>query len=233
MIRVTTNPLTPQPTAHLPTPRTRLTHAWRKAAQCGAACVALTLGACTLLPAPQALQTYALPTFMAPVPSASSTAWSLRVNTPSTTTPLDSHQVIVQHANASLASYSGIRWADRAPMLLRDRLTQYLSDSGLFTAVVSDHDSILPTDAQLSITLRSFQLIHTQARADVHIRMEAQLIDARGPRLIAHHAFAHMYTVEDPTDPDAVIAAFGHTVDALAAALNAWMALLVPGNNTP
>jgi len=194
-----------------------------------AACAVLALSACTLLPAPREQQTYTLPAFTPVARTAASTAWSLRVNTPFTTAPLDSRQVIVQRPNASLASYHGIRWADRAPVLLRDRLVQALSDSSLFTAVVSDRNAILPTDVELSMTLGSFQLIHADGRAHATIRMQTQLIDTRGPHLLGHQAFAHVHAVDDPADPDAVIAAFGRATDALAEALATWVASLAPG----
>jgi len=222
MIRVAANP------SHAP-PTTAERSAAHLLTRINAACAVLALGACTLLPAPREQQTYTLPAFAPAVRAAAPTAWSLRVNTPFTIAPLDSLQVIVQRPNASLASYHGIRWADRAPVLLRDRLVQTLSDSGLFTAVVSDRNAILPTDVELSMTLRSFQLIHANGRAHATIRMETQLIDARGPHLLGHQTFAQVHAVDDPADPDAVIAAFGRATDALAAALATWVASLAPG----
>jgi len=223
MIRVAENPSHPPQTAARRFVAHFVTHV-------SAACALSALGACTLLPAPQAQQTYVLPAFTPVARTAAPAAWSLRVSAPFTTAPLDSRQVIVQRPNASLASYHGIRWADRAPALLRDRLVQALSDSSLFTAVVSDRNAILPTDVELFMTLHSFQLIHANGRANVTIRMEAQLIDARDPHLLGHHAFTHVHAVDDPANPDAVIAAFGRATDALAEALATWIARLAPGN---
>jgi len=224
MIRVAANP------AHVP--QTTARSVATLVTRVSALCAVWVLGGCTLLPAPREQQTYTLPAFTPAVRAATPTAWSLRVNTPFTTAPLDSLQVIVQYPNASLASYHGIRWADRVPVLLRDRLVQALSDSRLFTAVISDRNAILPTDVELSLTLRSFQLIHANGRANVTIRMEAQLIDTRGPHLLGHQTFAQVHAVDNPANPDAVIAAFGHATDTLAETLATWVASLAPGTSS-
>jgi len=188
----------------------------------GAVCTLLALAACSILPKPEAQQTYVLPASVTPTQAATPTGWLLRVHTPTTVAPLDSTQVIVQYPNTSLAAYRGIRWADHAPVLLRDRLAQYFSDSGLFTTVVSGN-SRLPADVELAMTLRSFQLMDPQGKASVNLRLEVQAIASNGPRLLADQPFTQIRPVADPGNPDAVIAAFGEVVDAVAGAMATWL----------
>jgi len=198
-----------------------------------AACTVLTLAACSLLPAPDAQTTYTLPTFRPAPQAARAHDWVLRVDTPQTTAPLDTRQVLVQYPNASLASWRGILWADRAPVLLRARLAQALADSGLFTAVLTDNTGAR-VDAELSMTLRSFQVLNPDTDAQVEVRVQAQLIhtDVLGQKL-----FSFTQSVDAPRDPDAVVAAFGHATDTLAAALQTWLQDLVrthtPAEATP
>jgi len=199
------------------------------------ACAALALGACSLLPAPQAHVSYTLPAAAsaqgsraaahatAPLPAA---AWSLRVYTPTAVAPLDSPWVIVEHPNATLASYHGIRWVDRAPVLLRERLVQRFGSSGLFAAVVSD-DAMAPSDVDLSLQLHAFQLHDPAGQARVLVRLQAQLIDGKSARLMGDQTFVQTQVVDDPRNPDAVIAAFGGVADAVADAMAAWLEPLV------
>jgi len=195
-----------------------------------AACAALTavlatvaaLSACTLLPKPDAQKMYVLPASPTSAHTAAPTEWSLRVGTPLAIAPLNSNQVIVQYPNASLASYHGIRWADRAPVLLRDRLAQTFGDSGLFSAVVAG-SATASTDLELAVTLRAFQLEDPAGHAHASVRLEAQLFDARTLQLLGAQPFAQSLVVHNPNDPDAVIAAFGGAVDDVARAMITWL----------
>jgi len=181
-----------------------------------------TLSACSLLPKPDAQQIYVLPASPASAHTAAPTEWSLRVGTPLAIAPLNSNQVIVQYPNASLASYHGIRWADRAPVLLRDRIAQTLGDSGLFRAVVAGN-ATASTDLELAATLRAFQLEDPVGHAHVAVRLEAQLFGSSTLQLLGAQPFAQSQAVHNPNSPDAVIAAFGRAVDDVARAMLAWL----------
>lgn len=194
-------------------------------ARLGAPCAALLLGACSLLPTPSTHVAYHLPQPGDAARAAQATAvpWSVRVATPQAIQPWNSRQVIIRDANASLASYAGIRWADTAPALLRERLAQHLADSGRFAAVGTDRTPAL-ADIELASDLRAFQLSRGADGNAVEVRLDARLIDLRQRQILDSRVFSQRITLADGGNADAMIAAFGVAVDRISVELTDWLA---------
>ena len=80
------------------------------------------LGACSILPKSEVLSFYRLPASALPAHNASPRSdWALRVNKPYSNQLLDSTRIAVLPPGDQISAYQGVRWSDRAPLLLRDR----------------------------------------------------------------------------------------------------------------
>ncbi len=180
----------------------------------------LQLSACSLLPAGEPRDLYRLPASPLPAAATPGVPWTLRVNTPDASLLLDSTRIAVLPQGDRVSVYRGVRWSDRAPVLLRDRLIDALRDDGRIAAVSSDA-SRLPADLQLGGDLRAFQAEYVGGRPEAHILFEARLIDGASQRILASRRFLVRQAAADAS-LQAVVSAFGQAADRLAAELLAW-----------
>jgi len=181
--------------------------------------VASLLGACSILPKSEVLQVYRLPA--QPLTSQAPTVdWALRVNKPYSSQLLDSTRIAVLPPGDQISAYQGVRWSDRAPLLLRDRLIDALRDDGRIPAVSSD-DSRLHADLELSSDLRAFHSEYQGDRPQARILLEARLVQSGNLRILASRRFNVSQTASDAS-VGAVVQAFGLAADQLARELVDW-----------
>lgn len=191
-------------------------------AAAGALLLTGLLSACSILPAGEALNVYLLPSNL-PVRAADvqPVDWSLRVNRPQSSQLLDSPRIAVLPEGDLISAYQGARWSDRAPALVRDRLIGALLDDRRISAVSSD-DSRLQADLELSSDLRAFQSEYRNGRPEVHILLDARLVQAGNQRILASRRFEVRQIAGDPA-VESVVKAFGEANDQLSRQLMDWV----------
>ena len=180
------------------------------------------LGACSILPQGEPLSVYLLPSEL-PVRAAPAQTvdWSLRVNRPLSSQMIDSPRIAVMPEGNLISAYQGARWSDRAPALFRDRLISNLLDDGRISGVSSD-DSRLQADLELSSDLRAFQSEYRNGRPEVHILLDARLVQGGNQRILASRRF-EVRQIAGDTAVDAVVKAFGAANDQLSQQLMDWV----------
>lgn len=178
-----------------------------------------SLTACSVLPKSQVLSIYRLPASSLPSHD-TSTDWALRVNTPYSNQLLDSTRIAVLPPGDQISAYQGVRWSDRAPLLLRDRLIDAFLDDGRLRAVSSDA-SRLQADLELDGDLRAFNSEYQNGRPGAHILFEARLVESGSLRILASRRFEVSQAASDTSVP-AVVNAFGQAGDQLARDVLEW-----------
>ncbi|MCR4508163.1 ABC-type transport auxiliary lipoprotein family protein [Pseudomonas sp. 32.2.56] len=178
-----------------------------------------SLTACSVLPKSQVLSIYRLPASSLPSHNVSAD-WALRVNKPYSSQLLDSTRIAVLPPGDQISAYQGVRWSDRAPLLLRDRLIDAFLDDGRLKAVSSD-DSRLQADLELDGDLRAFHSEYQDGRPAARILFEARLVESGSLRILASRRFEVSQTASDTSVP-AVVNAFGQAGDQLARDVLEW-----------
>ncbi|MFG0723098.1 ABC-type transport auxiliary lipoprotein family protein [Pseudomonas sp. GLN_6] len=178
-----------------------------------------SLSACSILPKSQVLSIYRLPASSLPSHIVSAN-WALRVNKPYSSQLLDSTRIAVLPPGDQISAYQGVRWSDRAPLLLRDRLIDAFLDDGRLKAVSSD-DSRLQADLELDGDLRAFHSEYQNGRPAARILFEARLVESGSLRILASRRFEVSQTANDTSVP-AVVNAFGQAGDQLARDVLEW-----------
>lgn len=177
------------------------------------------LFACSILPQSQVVSVYRLPATHLPAQPVS-TDWTLRVNTPYSNQLLDSTRISVIPPGDQISAYQGVRWSDRAPLLLRDRLIDAFLDDGRLKAVGSN-DSRLQADLELDGDLRAFYSEYRDGRPVAHILLEARLVESGSLRILASRRF-DVSQAANSTSVAAVVDAIGQASDQLARELVDW-----------
>ncbi|ATJ83513.1 ABC-type transport auxiliary lipoprotein family protein [Halomonas beimenensis] len=182
--------------------------------------MAVMLTGCGLLPEREPVRLFALP-----VPSLSASAetagdLTLRVDTPSAGAPLDGPRLLVMPSPGEFQAYAGARWRDDAPRLLRDHLVEAFRLDGRLAAVVDDA-SRARADATLASHLGAFHSRYRGGNPEVVLRLDVQLLDEASREVLASHRVEAVVPSDDD-GLDAVVEAFGHAADRLAAELVDW-----------
>jgi len=178
-----------------------------------------SMAACSVLPKSQVLSIYRLPANSLPSHD-TSTDWALRVNKPYSSQLLDSTRIAVLPPGDQISAYQGVRWSDRAPLLLRDRLIDAFLDDGRLKAVSSD-ESRLQADLELDGDLRAFHSEYQKGRPAARILFEARLVQSGSLRILASRRFEVSQAASDTSVP-AVVNAFGQAGDQLAREVLEW-----------
>ncbi len=180
---------------------------------------ATLLGACSILPQSEPLDIYLLPAAQLPAQS-QQVDWALRINSPSSSQLLDGTRIVVLPEPDRVNTYQGVRWSERTPQLLRNRLLDAFQDDGRVQAL-SNEEQRLQADLELVSDLRSFHSEYRNGIPYALIRLEVNLVDARDQRILASRRFSISQPASDASVP-AVIAAFGQAGDQLSRELVDW-----------
>ena len=179
------------------------------------------LGACSILPESEELVVYRLPASIPPSHvQAQAVDWSLQVNRPQASQTLDSTRIAVVPEGDRLSAYKGVRWSDRAPLLVRDRLVDAFRADGRVQAVSSD-DNRLQADLELAGDLRAFESEYRSGAPEAYVLLDARLVQRETRRIVASQRFE----VREPasgTSPEHVVAAFGKASDTLSSEVLEW-----------
>lgn len=183
--------------------------------------VCLPLAACTVLPQRPVSQVWLLPAQPGAPASGQTLNRSLRVMQPSTSQFINSSRIAVQPQGAEITVYSGSRWSDSVPVLVRNRLTQELRTDGRFISVSSDEDN-LQADFELGGDLSSFQGVYNGNKGEVLIQFDAHLVQTSSRRVIASQRFVIRQPISG-SSMNEVVEAFGLASDRLAADILRWL----------
>lgn len=180
----------------------------------------MPLAACTILPPSPVQQVFLLPALPTAVDGGPASKQTVRIVQPNSNQFLNGTRIAVQPQGSEITSFSGSRWSDPAPLLLRNRLIQEFRTNGHFRSVSSDDDN-LQADLELGGDLVSFQGVYNGQQGEVVIRFDARLVRTSDREAIANRSFV----VREPihgTSMDNVVQAFGLASDKLAAQTLTW-----------
>ncbi|HVU82655.1 MAG TPA: ABC-type transport auxiliary lipoprotein family protein [Rhodanobacteraceae bacterium] len=176
------------------------------------------LAACSVLPAREAVQIWQPEesTIAAPTTAAD---FSLRVDAPNTSGPLDGTGIVVMPEPGQVSTYKGARWSESPALLIRHRLVDAFMAAKL-PAVTTDDDHFA-SDYSLSGNLRGFQSEYRNGSPVVVVRFDAQLRRGGARNLLATRSFV---VTQNPSGVDVpqIVGAFGAADDQLAQQVVAW-----------
>src|SRR5690606_36417115 len=185
---------------------------------------ALLLAGCSILPEAEELRVYQLPRSApdAMAAPANREGEVLRINRPRAAPLLDSTRIVVMPRADQLSAYQGVRWSDRGPVLVSDRLVEGVRERGRFKAVGGDD---LPAQAALELAgeLNAFQIEYREGRPLAVIRLQATLLRGGSREVLASRGFS----IERETDGasvDAAVEALARGGEALAGEVANWLA---------
>lgn len=185
-----------------------------------ALCVVVTLlAACSVLPAREPVQIWQPEEGVAATAGTLAADFSLQVDTPNTSGPLDGTGIVVMPEPGQVSTYKGARWSESPALLVRHRLVDAFMAAKL-QAVTTDDDRFA-SDYTLSGDLRAFQSEYQSGSPVVVVRFDAQLRRSGSRNLLATRSFV---IKQDPSGVDVpqIVAAFGAADDALAQQVVAW-----------
>jgi cholesterol transport system auxiliary component len=180
----------------------------------------MPLAACTILPPSPVQQVFLLPALPTAVDGGPASKQTVRIVQPNSNQFLNGTRIAVQPQGSEITSFSGSRWSDPAPLLLRNRLIQEFRTNGHFRSVSSDDDN-LQADLELGGDLVSFQGVYNGQQGEVVIRFDARLVRTSDREAIANRSFVVRESIHG-TSMDNVVQAFGLASDKLAAQTLAW-----------
>ena len=191
----------------------------------GSICVALGLGllsACSILPKPELVDQYMLPSAQAPAASRSGAVnWSLRLDKPMASLALNNQNIAVVPQSNLVSYYKGARWSDPAPALVRNRLLDAFLQDGRIKGLSTD-DSNLQADYELGGELLAFQTHYNGNNPEVLIQYNARLVRTSDQRVIGSKRFDVRQPLNDPKVPS-VVAGFGQAADVMSAQVVQWV----------
>jgi len=178
------------------------------------------LSACSLLPTSEQVQIYRLPTVTSAHNQAETLNWSLRLMTPHANQTLDSVRIAVIPEGNLITNYKGIRWSERAPVLLRDRLLDAFQTDGRLQTITSD-TSTFNVDVELTSELSAFQSEYRNGEPEIRIILDIHLVNSQSQHVIASHRF-DIHQTSKNSDAKSVIQAFGLACDSLSREVVDW-----------
>jgi len=184
------------------------------------ACAAgMLLAGCSVLPKSSPVQVWQPQESETPAASVATGDFSLRVDTPNTTGPLDQAGIVVMPEPGQVSTYHGARWSESPALLVRHRLVDAFMAAKLPT--VTTDDDHFASDYTLSGDLRTFQSEYRDGSPVVVVRYDAQLRRGGARNLLATRSFV---VTQNPSGVDVpqIVAAFGAADDQLAQQVVAW-----------
>lgn len=182
--------------------------------------LACLLSACSLLPTSEQVQIYRLPTVTSAHNQAETLNWSLRLMTPHTNQTLDSVRIAVIPEGNLITNYKGIRWSERAPVLLRDRLLDAFQTDGRLQTITSD-TSTFNVDVELTSELAAFQSEYRNGKPEIRIILDMHLVNSQSQQVITSHRFDVRQSSKN-SDTKSVVQAFGLACDSLSREVVDW-----------
>lgn len=122
-------------------------------------------------------------------PAGARVDWQLIIETPLSSSTLDTARMMVMPTPGVLEVFPGARWRDTTPALLRSVVVQGFENTGRIVGIGSAQSG-LRADYALAIDLRDFQLeVHADG-AQAAVRFQANLLDYTTNRVLATQSFS-------------------------------------------
>ncbi|MDF0750579.1 ABC-type transport auxiliary lipoprotein family protein [Marinobacter sp. 71-i] len=186
--------------------------------------VAASLSACTLFPERPANRIFQLPApAIAKAADAKQQERTLRVGTPQAENPINSARILVSpggNRSNEIQAYQGVRWSNKAPVLVRNHLIEAFRRDGRLATVITD-TSPARSDLTLAGHLTAFQSEYQDGAPFALIRLDIQLIDERTRNTLASKRFEHRHPATGE-EVEAVVEAFGEASGELAREVVDW-----------
>ena len=180
----------------------------------------LALGGCSLLGERTPVTLYDLPAEPLTPSSGSAIDLTLRLATPGASGLLVSPRILVVPQPNQPQVYSGVRWVNNMPQLLRDRIADAFLEDGRLPRLIHA-ESMVSAEVELISNLRAFHSEYVNGTPEAVIILDARLVDARSQHLIDGQRFTHRHPASSEAIPD-VVAAFGVASDNLMRDLVDW-----------
>nr|WP_246264179.1 ABC-type transport auxiliary lipoprotein family protein [Aromatoleum toluvorans] len=183
----------------------------------------LLASACSVLPRPDPVDTYLLPSAPVSVKVAADGARlpvSLRVLRPSSGQHLAGQRIVVVPQDNLVSVYKGVSWSEPAPLLVRDRLLDALRGDGRIAALSNDETRV-QADFEIASDLRAFQSEYRNGVPEVVIRLDARLVQRDERRIVASRLFEIRESAPGKEVPQ-VVTAFGAASTRLAGEVSEW-----------
>jgi cholesterol transport system auxiliary component len=182
---------------------------------------ALVMTGCTIFPVPETPRVMDFaPTPLTLGRAGNQQPYSLRVDTPVASEPINSTRILAKPEATEFRIYGGARWRDRAPVILRDAMTTALRRSQGFERVITD---VSPAEADLTLVteLLAFQSQPGANKSDVVIRLYSEIMENRSRRTACSQVF-DIKTSAASNSLDDVIVAFDGAGQRLVSELALW-----------
>ncbi|RUO25755.1 hypothetical protein CWE09_03215 [Aliidiomarina minuta] len=183
-----------------------------------AACFSMLLSGCSILPEPEQLTLYDLPASQQDQGPGDVIDVRLRVTQPEALAMFDTSRISVRPTDIQHSYYAGVRWSERAPVLVEYRIKDAFWDYAQIAHVSSDSQR-LPVDYILLSQLRAF---HSIPRSNqVRVEVELSLVTAHSREIVAKTRIS----AEDSfstNDVPTVVASFGRAMDELSLKTVQW-----------
>lgn len=186
-----------------------------------AASVLALTASCSILPQPETIALYQLPSSSMAEPKYGDVLpWALRVSTPGGSRLGDTQRVLMLGIDNRISAYKGVRWSDSISILIRNRLTNAFRADGRLGAISHDNANLTP-DLELDGELGAFQVEYVNGIPTVVIRMYTALVQPLRYKAVASKGFEVTQPVEGKGMPS-IIKAFGKAADRLAGEIVDW-----------
>ncbi len=168
--------------------------------------LAVVLGACSpiaaLAPAPPEL--YELDPVFTDLPEGEPVSWQLLIEPPQAVAALDSSRVAASFEGGQLDYFSGVGWADRAPVLVQNQMLRAFEESGRIAAVDREQGG-LRADFVLKSDLRSFQAAMDRGTMPVaRVELTGRLVRLPRRDIVATRTFLGEATASSPAFEDVI-----------------------------
>lgn len=140
--------------------------------------------------------------------------------TPHTNQTLDSVRIAVIPEGNLITNYKGIRWSERAPVLLRDRLLDAFQTDGRLQTITSD-TSTFNVDVELTSELAAFQSEYRNGKPEIRIILDMHLVNSQSQQVVTSHRFDVRQSSKN-SDTKSVVQAFGLACDSLSREVVDW-----------
>lgn len=181
------------------------------------------LAACAALTGPR--REYAVYTLNPPAAAIRAPApvsdWLLAIDAPHALGLLDSDRLVVApDANERLA-FAGMRWNERAPVLLQDVWLRAFEADGRLAGAIR-HPAGSRATVVLASDLLAFQIEHGGAQAQAVVAVQVRLLESASRRVLAHARFSAREDVHG-SDARAAVTALEAATGALTTQLVEWV----------
>lgn len=180
----------------------------------------MMLGACSLLPQPQPVQSWTLQPAVAAAAGEVQVS-DLRVLRPQAQDLLSGRYLLVVPEGQPVSVYKDARWSASIPVLWRDYLIAALQQDRRFARISGDEVRVQARQELVS-RLEAFQTEYRDGRPQVVLRVYLQLIDSRTRAILAERPL----TLTQPVagrEVSAVVAAFAQLMNRASVEIRHWL----------